>query len=217
MQSSVDHWEGLLWAMGSTLVPNKCFWYWIDFKQTNKIGHMSLRTTNQGAYDQRWYTTMSGNPQTGSPQSSAYFGGVLGPRWKLGDRMSVFTFHCSGLASLHGCTLPQPYRCYNQFKKCGDTKTHVTAAYDNFNLPTVQLYYGTYPPTRPIQSRSDLDLSVGPSSWPSSIQGVRHTTPVHRAVIGPCAHCPMVWTTQGGPNRISTSCYGRGYVTRSGV
>jgi len=32
MQSSVDHWEGLLRATGGALVPTKCFWYGIDFK-----------------------------------------------------------------------------------------------------------------------------------------------------------------------------------------
>jgi len=31
MQSSVDHWEGLLCATGGALVPSKCFWYLIDF------------------------------------------------------------------------------------------------------------------------------------------------------------------------------------------
>jgi len=36
MQDSVNHWEGLLCAMGGALVPTKCFWYWIDFKQTHE-------------------------------------------------------------------------------------------------------------------------------------------------------------------------------------
>jgi len=26
MQQSISHWEGLLWAMGGALVPEKCFW-----------------------------------------------------------------------------------------------------------------------------------------------------------------------------------------------
>jgi len=35
MQQVVTHWEGLLWATGGTLVPDKCFWYLIDFKCIN--------------------------------------------------------------------------------------------------------------------------------------------------------------------------------------
>jgi len=31
MQQSVNHWEGLLWATGSALVPEKCFWHLVDF------------------------------------------------------------------------------------------------------------------------------------------------------------------------------------------
>jgi len=36
MQKAVTHWEGLLHAMGGALVPEKCFWYLIDFEHTNK-------------------------------------------------------------------------------------------------------------------------------------------------------------------------------------
>jgi len=32
MQQSVDNWEGLLRATGGALVPNKCFWYLLDFR-----------------------------------------------------------------------------------------------------------------------------------------------------------------------------------------
>jgi len=32
MQHSVDNWEGLLRATGGALVPNKCFWYLLDFR-----------------------------------------------------------------------------------------------------------------------------------------------------------------------------------------
>jgi len=35
MQGLVDNWEGILQATGGTLVPDKCFWYWIDFKLVN--------------------------------------------------------------------------------------------------------------------------------------------------------------------------------------
>jgi len=35
MQQSVDQWEGLLRAMGGTLVPTKCFWYLINFQWRN--------------------------------------------------------------------------------------------------------------------------------------------------------------------------------------
>jgi len=35
MKNSVDHWEGLLHATSSTLIPSKCFWYLIDFQFTN--------------------------------------------------------------------------------------------------------------------------------------------------------------------------------------
>jgi len=35
MQNLVDNWEGLLRATGGALVPNKCFWYGIDFKWEN--------------------------------------------------------------------------------------------------------------------------------------------------------------------------------------
>jgi len=31
MQGLVSTWEGLLRAMGGVLVPDKCFWYLIDF------------------------------------------------------------------------------------------------------------------------------------------------------------------------------------------
>jgi len=32
MQKAVTQWDGLLWASGSALVPEKCFWYLVDFK-----------------------------------------------------------------------------------------------------------------------------------------------------------------------------------------
>jgi len=32
MQQSVNYWEGLLRTTGGALIPNKCFWYLIDFK-----------------------------------------------------------------------------------------------------------------------------------------------------------------------------------------
>jgi len=35
MQQSVNHWEGLLQAMGRAFVPAKCFWYQIDFQWKN--------------------------------------------------------------------------------------------------------------------------------------------------------------------------------------
>ncbi len=35
MQKSLSMWHGLLWAMGGKLVPEKCFWYLIDFKWDN--------------------------------------------------------------------------------------------------------------------------------------------------------------------------------------
>jgi len=35
MQGSVSTWEGLLCATGGALVPDKCFWYLIDFKLQN--------------------------------------------------------------------------------------------------------------------------------------------------------------------------------------
>jgi len=35
MQNSVDHWEGLLHATSSALIPSKCFWYFIDFQFIN--------------------------------------------------------------------------------------------------------------------------------------------------------------------------------------
>ncbi len=35
MQQAVTNWEGLLRATGGALVPEKCFWYFIDFKLNN--------------------------------------------------------------------------------------------------------------------------------------------------------------------------------------
>jgi len=35
MQWAVTHWEGLLRATGGTSVPEKCFWYLVDFEITN--------------------------------------------------------------------------------------------------------------------------------------------------------------------------------------
>ena len=32
MQKTVNHWAGILQASGGALVPEKCFWYAIDFK-----------------------------------------------------------------------------------------------------------------------------------------------------------------------------------------
>jgi len=31
MQKAVTQWDGLLWASGGALVPEKCFWYLVDF------------------------------------------------------------------------------------------------------------------------------------------------------------------------------------------
>jgi len=45
MQGSVLNWEGLLRATGGALVPNKCFWYLLDFE--NKNGHWKYLTTRQ--------------------------------------------------------------------------------------------------------------------------------------------------------------------------
>ncbi len=36
MQNSLMMWHGLLWATGGELVPDKCFWYMIDFKWQNQ-------------------------------------------------------------------------------------------------------------------------------------------------------------------------------------
>jgi len=57
MQALVNYWEGLLHATGGALVPNKCFWYWIDFKPTNEkcvyitrkdqLGEMTTRDDTQ--------------------------------------------------------------------------------------------------------------------------------------------------------------------------
>jgi len=35
MQKAVAQWDGLLWASGGALVPEKCFWYLIDFEYAN--------------------------------------------------------------------------------------------------------------------------------------------------------------------------------------
>ncbi len=45
MQSSVSTWEGLLRATGGALVPDKCFWYLIDFKHNN--GKWRYRSRDQ--------------------------------------------------------------------------------------------------------------------------------------------------------------------------
>jgi len=36
MQNSLTMWHSLLWATGGKLVPDKCFWYMIDFKWQNQ-------------------------------------------------------------------------------------------------------------------------------------------------------------------------------------
>jgi len=36
MQQSLSTWHGLLHTTGGELVPDKCFWYLIDFKWVNK-------------------------------------------------------------------------------------------------------------------------------------------------------------------------------------
>jgi len=35
MQKVVHRLEGLLWATGGALVPDKCFWYLVDFEYAN--------------------------------------------------------------------------------------------------------------------------------------------------------------------------------------
>jgi len=45
MQQSVDNWAGLLQATGGALVPNKCFWYLLDFQW--KHGQWRYLTTQQ--------------------------------------------------------------------------------------------------------------------------------------------------------------------------
>jgi len=35
MQKAVTQWDGLLWASGGALIPEKCFWYLVDFEYTN--------------------------------------------------------------------------------------------------------------------------------------------------------------------------------------
>jgi len=42
MQQAVTHWEGLSQAMGRALVPEKCFWYLIDFKYSNNKWNYKL-------------------------------------------------------------------------------------------------------------------------------------------------------------------------------
>jgi len=51
MKQAVNHWEGLLWASGGTLVPKKCFWYLIDFEYANN----------------KWHYKNVANPQEQSP------------------------------------------------------------------------------------------------------------------------------------------------------
>jgi len=45
MQKAVTHWEGLLQATGGALVPEKCFWYLIDFEFNN--GKWTYKQCNQ--------------------------------------------------------------------------------------------------------------------------------------------------------------------------
>jgi len=35
MQGSMNNWEGLLPATGGALIPDKCFWYLLDFEYKN--------------------------------------------------------------------------------------------------------------------------------------------------------------------------------------
>jgi len=48
MQKSVDQWEGLLCATGGTLVPTKCFWYLIDFKQNSNTWQYVIKNQKPG-------------------------------------------------------------------------------------------------------------------------------------------------------------------------
>jgi len=45
MQGSVSNWEGLLWASGKALIPDKCFWYLLDFEY--KHGHWNYMAKQQ--------------------------------------------------------------------------------------------------------------------------------------------------------------------------
>jgi len=48
MQGLVFTWEGLLWATGGALVPDKCFWYLINFDHKNRKWHYSPWIVYQG-------------------------------------------------------------------------------------------------------------------------------------------------------------------------
>jgi len=58
MQRSLSTWHGILRATGGELVPEKCFWYLIDFKWANKEwkykcsnemkGHLSITQSSSG-------------------------------------------------------------------------------------------------------------------------------------------------------------------------
>jgi len=49
MQQSVTQWEGLLTATGGALVPEKCFWYLLEFKQSNRQWKYSAKTCMQAS------------------------------------------------------------------------------------------------------------------------------------------------------------------------
>jgi len=58
MQQAVTHWEGLLRAMGGMLVPEKCFWYLVNFESTNNKWKYK-RSTNH--WKNSFYSTAQGN------------------------------------------------------------------------------------------------------------------------------------------------------------
>jgi len=55
MQSTVDHWEGLLQATGGALVPTKCFWYLIDLHFSNNTWKYLPKSKNRARYSQCRY------------------------------------------------------------------------------------------------------------------------------------------------------------------
>jgi len=99
MQLSVNHWEGLLWAMGGVLVLEKCFWYLVDFKYNNNKwrykccnqapGEITLLDTCMTSNYNPTTWSLRGLQNTRSPFSS---------RWQYGNGIVILVGHCQGVA-----------------------------------------------------------------------------------------------------------------------
>jgi len=99
MQGSVSLWHGLLKATGGDLVPEKCFWYLINFRFEN----------HQWKYKQ-WseqLCTIHIPLEDGTyGRSMPHAGSQAGPRRQQRGRIQILTWNLSNIKATHGSGTP---------------------------------------------------------------------------------------------------------------